>query len=150
MDSTMATAPAVTVSQSLLLGIAVIALFGMQVLVTGLTAKKLDVFDVSYARALWASVVVNASSVACRWLVLATSGFSQIVPILLAVTVPVVSYKLVFSCTLKQAILIWVAVLMVGTLAGAVLVLGALWMGSWLDMKFNLPMTNVAHWGRPI
>jgi len=75
--------------------------------------------------------------------------FSQFVPIILAVAVPVVIYKLVFTCTLKQAVLIWVAVLAVGALGGVALVLGALWTGSWLDVKFNLPMAHVAHWGRP-
>ena len=149
MASPVSLSPTVTISQGLLLGIAVIALFGLQVFVTGLTAKKLCVFDVGYARALWASVVVNASSIPCQWLVLQISGFAQIVPILLAVAVPVVIYKLVFTCTLKQAVLIWVVVLTVGALAGVALVLGALWTGSWLDVKFNLPMAHVAHWGRP-
>jgi len=78
MGSTVSTFPPVTVSQGLLLGIAVIALFGLQVLVAGLTAKKLGVFDVGYARALWASVVVNVSSLACQRLLLETSGFPSL------------------------------------------------------------------------
>ncbi len=61
-------------------------------------------------------------------------------PILVAVATPVVIYMLVFTCTLRQAIVIWVSVVIVVGLAGAVLVLAAMSLGSWLDVKFDLPM----------
>jgi hypothetical protein len=130
----------ISVSQALLLSIALILLFAVQVYTAGITARKLDVFDVSYGRALWATVLVGVSSIVIQALFVELLALSQFVMVLALMAVPVLIYRLVFTCTVKQAIVIWIVVVAVGLLAGIALVLGALSLGAWLDSKFDLPM----------
>jgi len=136
-----ATEAPVSLSQSLLLSIAVILLFAVQVYTTGFTAKKVEVFDVSYGRALWAAVLVNVSSILIQAILVELLGLPQLLAVLVLIVAPVFIFKLVFTSTFRQAILIWVAVLAVGVVAGIALVAVALSLGSWLDTRFDLPTT---------
>jgi hypothetical protein len=52
-----------SVSQALLLGIALVLLFPISVYSTGYAAKKLNVLDACYTEALWATVFKNVSAV---------------------------------------------------------------------------------------
>jgi hypothetical protein len=135
------TDPPVSLSQSLLLSIAVILLFAVQVYTTAFTARKVRVFDVSYGRALWATVLVNVSSILIQGVLVELLGLSQLLAVLVLIAVPVFIFKLVFTSTVRQAALIWVAVLAVGVLAAIALVAVALSLGSWLDTRFDLPTT---------
>jgi hypothetical protein len=49
------------VSQYLLLSIAVIAIFGIEVVATGYVAKQSDIFDANYGKALWAATKWSSS-----------------------------------------------------------------------------------------
>lgn len=139
--ATQATDPPVSLSQSLLLSIAVIVLFAVQVYTTGFTARKVNVFDMSYGRALWATVLVNVSSILIQAVLVELLGLSQLLAVPVLIAAPVFVFKLVFTSTVRQAILIWVAVLAVGVLVSIALVAVALSLGSWLDTRFDLPTT---------
>ncbi|UCG86735.1 MAG: hypothetical protein JSW71_23040 [Gemmatimonadota bacterium] len=138
--TTQVTPPPLGVSQSLLLGIAVIALFGVEVFATGLAAKKLDVFDANYGKALWAAVLKNGILAGAAYLLSRYVPESHRIPalILVGTLAPIVVYKLVFESTIAQAVLIWIAVLLVVSVAGIALVYGALSLGATLDERFDL------------
>lgn len=131
------------VSQALLLGIVVIVVFGISVFATGFTAKKLDIFDATYGKALWAAVLKNAIFWGTAYLLntFVPSPPREAVLILAATVVPIVIYKLVFEATLTQAILIWIAVLLVELVVGFALVYSALAAGAILDERFDLDVT---------
>ncbi|UCD25207.1 MAG: hypothetical protein JSW51_04600 [Gemmatimonadota bacterium] len=128
------------ISQSLLLGIAVIAIFGIEVFATGFVAKRLDIFDANYGKALWAALLKNGISLALAYLFGRYISDAQRIPVLMIVGViaPIIVYKLVFESTFAQAGLIWIAVLLVELLLGVALVYGALSIGASLDERFDL------------
>lgn len=76
----------------------------------------------SYCRALWATVLVNVSSILIQGVLVEPLGLSQLLVVLVLIAVPVFIFKLVFTSTVRHTILIWVAVLAVGVLAGIALV----------------------------
>jgi hypothetical protein len=134
--------PPVTVTQGLLLLIAIIAIFGVEVYATGFVAKKLDIFDANYGKALWAALLKNVLFGAAAYLL---NNYLMQVPevptlVLVGAVTPVVVYKLVFQSTVGQAIKLWIAVLVVEVAVGFALVYGAMSLGAWLNQKFNLTM----------
>ncbi len=139
---TQAEAPPVTVSQGLLLLIALIAIFGVEVYATGFVAKKLDIFDANYGKALWAALLKNVIFGTAAYLL---NNYLMQVPevpslVLVGAVTPVVVYKLVFQSTVGQAIKLWIAVLVVEVAVGFALVYGAMSLGAWLNQKFSLTM----------
>ena len=138
---TQAEDPPVTASQGLLLLIALIALFGVEVYATGFVAKKLDIFDANYGKALWAALLKNVIFGAAAYLPSTYFVIPELPAlILLGAVTPVVVYKLVFQSTVRQAVLLWIAVLLVVLVVGFALALGAMSLGAWLNQKFNLTM----------
>lgn len=129
-----------SVSQTLLLGIAVIAIFGLEVFTTGFVARKLRIEDASYGRALWASVLKNVTVAVLAYLSGRYVGAisPEVGLLVLGAVVPMVMYKLVFESTLGQAVLIWIAVLAIDMIAAVSLLYGALTIGERLDRRFRL------------
>lgn len=128
-----------SVSQSLLLGIAVILLFPISVYTAGYTAKKIDVYEAGYTQAVWATVFKNVSTVA--GLAVLSGLLSLPAPLsllLIGVLLPIVIYRQVFLSTIRGAIKIWLVVLAVEVVAGTCLVLAAVLFGHWLDEKYDL------------
>lgn len=128
-----------SVSQTLLLGIALVLLFPISVYSTGYAAKKLNVLEAGYAEALWATVFKNVSAVGA----LAVFGSYLSPPpaatlLLVGVVFPVVIYWRVFLSTIRQATVIWLIVVVVEVVAGTCLVLGAILFGTWLDEMYDL------------
>jgi hypothetical protein len=131
----------VSLTQALLLGIVYALLFGITVLTTGLTAKRLKIVDADYAQALWATVFNNIGSVGGVALLSGVAGLPP-GPVLLLVgaVLPVIIYKLVFQATLAQAAVIWVVVLLVVALAAVGLVVAAMSLGAWVESKLDMPL----------
>jgi len=128
------------ISQYLLVSIAAIAIFGIEVFATGFVAKKLGVFDVNYGRALWAALLKNGIFLLLAYVLNPYIPEAQLIPVLILVgtLAPITVYKFVFESTLVQAVLIWIVVLLVECVAGVALVYGALSVGASLDERFNL------------
>jgi hypothetical protein len=127
-------------SQYLLIRIAVIAVFGTEVLATGLAAKRLGVFDANYGKALGSAILKNAVFWSAAYVLVNYIPSFPHVPflVLLGACAPIAIYKLVFDCTMSQAVLIWIAVLVVELVAGFLLVYGAIALGAHLDERFDL------------
>ena len=131
----------VSLSQALLIGIAYILIFGISVFTAGLTAKRLDIFDVGYSQALWATVFKNVGSLGG----VALLGGVPAIPvgpvlILVVAVLPIIVYRLVFQSTLLQAVIVWIVVLAAEVIAALVLVTAAMALGAWLDSKFDMPL----------
>jgi hypothetical protein len=112
----------------LLLSIAVIAVFGVAVFATGFVAKKLDIFDANYGKALWAALLKN--------------GIFWGAAYLLSRYIPMAPRELVL--VLAQATLIWISVLLVELVVGFTLVYIALAVGANLDQRFDLAIVSGA------
>ena len=128
-----------SVSQSLLLGIALVLLFPISVYTAGRVAKRIDVFEASYSEALWATVFKNVSA----FVGVAVLSNSLSLPLhltfpLVAAVFPIVIYRQVFLSTIRQAATIWLVVLAVEIVAGTCLVLAAVLFGHWLDERYDL------------
>lgn len=134
----------VSLSQVLLLGIAYVVLFGVSVYATQRIATRFKDLDVGYTQALWATVFKHVGSVAGVALLEGVPGMSlATLLILTGVVLPVGIYALLFRSTLLQAVVIWAAVLTVEVVAGVVLVLTAIGLGTWLDSKLDMPLESV-------
>jgi hypothetical protein len=128
-----------SVSQALLLGIALVLLFPISVYSTGYAAKKLNVLDAGYTEALWATVFKNVSAVVALALFSSYLFPHPAATLLLVGAVfPVVIYWRVFLSTIRQAAAIWLIVVVVEVAAGVCLVLGAILFGGWLDERYDL------------
>lgn len=138
--TTQDTPVALGISQALLLGIVLIAVFGVEVFATGLVAKKLAVFDANYGKALWAAVLKNGIFAGASYLldryVPDAPRIAVLIP--LATVAPIIIYKLVFESTVAQAALIWILVLLVEGVVAFVLVYAAMSLGATLDERFDL------------
>jgi hypothetical protein len=131
----------VSLTQALLLGIVYALLFGISVLTTGLTAKRLKIVDADYTQALWATVFNAIGSTVGAALFGGVVGLPA-APVLFLVgaVLPVIIYKLVFQATWMQAAVIWIVVLLVVAVAAIGLVVAAMSLGAWLESKLDMPL----------
>ena len=132
--------PEISVTQALLLVLAILLIFVTSIVATGFLAKRLSVFDANYGKAAWATVlkyVISATGVAVM------SNYLNVGPALafgvVNVLLPIVIYKLVFQSTVVQAVLLWLAVLAVEVVTAVVLIFGALSLGAYLDKLVGMP-----------
>jgi hypothetical protein len=133
-----AEAPAISLSQTLLVGIALVVLFPIGVYTIGLMARRLAVEDAGFPEAIWAIVLINVGS-GIASAVFTGLGVPAGLTLLVVIAVfPVVVIKLVYSSTVGQAALMWLAVGIVEVVCGVILVFGAMSLGEWLDQRYDL------------
>jgi hypothetical protein len=133
-----AEAPAISLSQTLLVGIALVVLFHIGVYTIGLMARRLAVEDAGFPEAIWAIVLINVGS-GIASAVFTGLGVPAGLTLLVVIAVfPVVVIKLVYSSTVGQAALMWLAVGIVEVVCGVILVFGAMSLGEWLDQRYDL------------
>ena len=132
--------PEFSVTQALLLVLAILLIFVTSIVATGFLAKKLSVFDANYGTAAWATVlkyVISAIGVAVMSNYLTVGPATSLV--IVNVLLPIVIYKLVFQSTVVQAVLLWLGVLAVEVVAAVALIFGALSLGAYLDKLVGMP-----------
>ncbi len=132
--------PEISVTQAMLLVLAILLIFVTSAFATGFLAKKLSVFDANYGKAAWATVlkyVISATGVAVIGNYLTVGPTTSLV--IVNVLLPIVIYKIVFQSTIVQAVLLWLAVLAAEVVAAVALVFGALSLGEYLDRLVGMP-----------
>jgi hypothetical protein len=135
-----AEAPEISLSQTLLLGIALVLLFPIGVYTIGSMAKRLDVEDPEFTQAVWATVIINLGTGLVSGILIGLGLPVGLALFIVLVAFPVTVIKLVYSSTVVQAVLIWIVVGIVEGVCAVALLFGALGLGEWLDERYDLPL----------